>query len=111
MTPFYYFHFFNLKFPSNEKLAMTSQFDFTRFHNVIICNSVFQPGFLTREFQIPNNDSDMSPKISPEITVRDNFPVKYSQSTKFPTSFKMKCIFLLPDLSEEMLELLYILHS
>ena len=32
---------------------MTSQFDLTRFYDVIIRNSVFQLGFLTREFQIP----------------------------------------------------------
>ena len=32
---------------------MTSQFDLTWFYEVIICNSVFQLGFLTREFQIP----------------------------------------------------------
>ena len=29
---------------------MTSQFDLTQFYDVIICNSVFQLGFLTREF-------------------------------------------------------------
>ena len=33
---------------------MTSQFDLTRFYDVIIRNSVFQLGFLTRKFQIPN---------------------------------------------------------
>ena len=49
----FYFHFFNLKFPNYEKLAMTSQFDLTRFYDVIICNSVFRLGFLTWEFQIP----------------------------------------------------------
>ena len=31
---------------------MTSKFDLTRFYDVIICNSVFQAGFLTPEFQI-----------------------------------------------------------
>ena len=31
---------------------MTSQFDLTRFYDIIIRNSVFQLGFLTREFQI-----------------------------------------------------------
>ena len=30
---------------------MTSQFNLTRFYDVIIRNSVFQLGFLTREFQ------------------------------------------------------------
>ena len=33
-----------LKFLSYEKLAMTSQFDLTRFYVVIIRNSVFQLG-------------------------------------------------------------------
>ena len=33
---------------------MTSQFDLTWFYDVIIRNSVFQLGFLTREFQIPS---------------------------------------------------------
>ena len=32
---------------------MTSQFDLTWFYDVIIRNSVFQLGFLIREFQIP----------------------------------------------------------
>ena len=32
---------------------MTSQFDLTRFYDVIIRYSVFQLGFLTRELQIP----------------------------------------------------------
>ena len=41
LTRFFYFHFFIAKFPSYEKLAMTSQFDLTRFYDVIICNSVF----------------------------------------------------------------------
>ena len=36
-----------------EKLAMTLQFDLTRFYDVIIDNLVFQLGFLIREFQIP----------------------------------------------------------
>ena len=31
---------------------MTSQFDLTRFYDVIMCNSVFKLSFLTREFQI-----------------------------------------------------------
>ena len=31
---------------------MTSQFDLTPFYDVIIRNSVFQLGFLAREFQI-----------------------------------------------------------
>ena len=44
----------------NEKLVMTSQFDLTRFYDVIICNSVFQLGFLTREFQIPKYTSKFS---------------------------------------------------
>ena len=29
------------KFPSNEKLAMTSQFDLTQFYDIIIRNSDF----------------------------------------------------------------------
>ena len=32
---------------------MTSQFDLTRFYDVIMRNSVFKLSFLTREFQIP----------------------------------------------------------
>ena len=36
----------------NENLAITSQFDLTRFYDVIIRNSVF----LTPEFQIPNGE-------------------------------------------------------
>ena len=55
VTRFFYFRFFNLKFPSHEKLAMTSQFDLTRFYDFIIRNSVFQVGFLTWEFQIPTS--------------------------------------------------------
>ena len=55
VTRFFYFCFFNLKFPSYEKLAMTSQFDLTRFYDFIIRNSVFQVGFLTWEFQIPTS--------------------------------------------------------
>ena len=31
---------------------MTSQFDLTRFYDVIMLNSVFKLSFLTREFQI-----------------------------------------------------------
>ena len=38
---FFCFHFFILKFPSYEKIAMTSQFDLTRFYDVIIHNLVF----------------------------------------------------------------------
>ena len=53
VTQFFCFQFFDLKFLSYEKLSMTSQFDLTRFYDVIIRNSVFQLGFLTREFQIP----------------------------------------------------------
>ena len=34
---------------------MTSQFDLTRFYDVILHNSVFQLSFLTREFQIQLN--------------------------------------------------------
>ena len=49
---FFYFHFFILKFLRYEKLAMTSQFDLTRFFDVIIRNSFF----LTREYQIPYFD-------------------------------------------------------
>ena len=40
VTRFFHFHFFVLKFPSYEKLALTSQFDLTRFYDVIIRNSV-----------------------------------------------------------------------
>ena len=47
----FYFHFFIVKFPSYKKLALTSQFDLTQFYDVIIRNSVFYLGFLTREFQ------------------------------------------------------------
>ena len=43
---FFYFHFFILKFLRYEKLAMASQFDLTRFYDVIIRNSLF----LTRFF-------------------------------------------------------------
>ena len=32
---------------------MKSQFDLTRFYDVIIRNSLFKLGLLTREFQIP----------------------------------------------------------
>ena len=32
---------------------MKSQFDLSRFYDVIIRNSLFKLGFLTREFQIP----------------------------------------------------------
>ena len=41
ITRFFYFHFFILKFPGYEKLAMMSQFDFTRFYDILIHNSVF----------------------------------------------------------------------
>ena len=34
---------------------MTSQFDLTRFYDVIIRNSLFWLGFLTQGFQIPKN--------------------------------------------------------
>ena len=44
VTQCFYFHFFILKFRSYEKLAMTSQFDLTRFYDVIIRNSVFNLG-------------------------------------------------------------------
>ena len=49
LTQFFYFHFVIVKLPSYEKLASTSQFDLTRFYDVIICNLAF----LTRDFQIP----------------------------------------------------------
>ena len=39
---------------------MTSRFDLTRFYDVIIRNSVFQLGFLTREFQIPYYERSFS---------------------------------------------------
>ena len=32
VTRFFYFHLFNLKWPSYGKQAMTSQFDLTRFY-------------------------------------------------------------------------------
>ena len=38
---------------------MTSQFDLTRFYDVIIRNSGFQLGFLTREFEIPNLNCEL----------------------------------------------------
>ena len=41
VTRFFYFRFFNLKFLSYKKIAMTSQFDLTRFCDVIIRNLVF----------------------------------------------------------------------
>ena len=45
LTRFFYFHFFIVKFPRYEKLALTSQFDLTRFYDVInvtrFFNSVF----------------------------------------------------------------------
>ena len=41
VTRLFYFHFFILKFPSYEKLAMTSQFDLTRFYDAEIRNSAF----------------------------------------------------------------------
>ena len=44
-TRFFYFHFFILKFPSHEKLAMTSQFDLTQFYDVLIRNSGFNSVF------------------------------------------------------------------
>ena len=47
VTRFFYFRFFNLKFLSYKKIAMTSQFDLTRFYDVVIRNLVFQLGFLT----------------------------------------------------------------
>ena len=36
----FYFHFFILKFLSYANLAMTSQFDLTQFHDVVISNLV-----------------------------------------------------------------------
>ena len=53
VTWFCYFRFFLLKFPSYEKLAMTSQLDLTRFYDVIIRNSVFQLGFLLGNSRSP----------------------------------------------------------
>ena len=41
LSRFFYFHCFIVKFPSYEKLALTSQFDLTWFYDVIIRNSVF----------------------------------------------------------------------
>ena len=41
LTRFFYFHFFIVKYPSYEKLALTSQFDLTRIYDVIMCNLVF----------------------------------------------------------------------
>ena len=57
VTRFFYFHFLN---SSYEKLAMTSQFELTRFYGVIICNSVF----VTRKFQIPKYLRDYVQQIS-----------------------------------------------
>ena len=37
---------------------MTLQFDLTRFYDVIVRNSVFELGFLTGEFQIPDVDQE-----------------------------------------------------
>ena len=36
---------------------MTSQLDLAWFYDAVICNSVFQLGFLTREFQIPSQSA------------------------------------------------------
>ena len=52
VTWIFYFLFFFLKFPSSGKLVMTSQINFIRFYDVITRNSVFDLGFVTREFQI-----------------------------------------------------------
>ena len=41
LTRFFYFHFFIVKYPSYEKLALTSQFDLTRIYDIIMCNLVF----------------------------------------------------------------------
>ena len=41
VTLFFYFHFFIVKFPGYEKFAMASQFDLTRFYDIIISNSAF----------------------------------------------------------------------
>ena len=41
LTRLFCFRFIIVKFPSYEKLALTSQFDLTRFYDVIIRNSVF----------------------------------------------------------------------
>ena len=42
VTRFCYFRFFNLKCPSYRKFAMTSQFDLTRFYDVISVTRFFQ---------------------------------------------------------------------
>ena len=53
ITRFCFIRFFNLKFPSYEKLAMRSQFDLTRFYDVIIRNSgIPDPSFISKLFYI-----------------------------------------------------------
>ena len=41
VTRFFHFHYLIPKFPSYKKLGLTSQFDSTRFNDVIISNLVF----------------------------------------------------------------------
>ena len=50
VTRFFNFHFFILKFPSYEKVAMMSQSDLTRCYDVIIRNSVFKSGIPDSDF-------------------------------------------------------------
>ena len=52
VTWIFYFLLFFLKFLSSGKWVMTSQINFIRFYDVITRNSVFDLGFVTREFQI-----------------------------------------------------------
>ena len=61
---------------------MTSQFDLTRFYDVIIRNLVFQLGFLTREFQIPvfNAVFQYISKSLETILIRNYF---YSSAKKY----------------------------
>ena len=53
ITRFCFIRFFNLKFLSYKKLAMRSQFDLTRFFDVIIRNSgIPDPPFISKLFYI-----------------------------------------------------------
>ena len=54
LTRFFYFHFFIVKFPSYEKLAMTSQFDLARFYDVMRRNSIFSTQFFNSEIPDPS---------------------------------------------------------
>ena len=63
---------------------MTTQFDFTRVYDVIMRNSVFQLGFLTREFQIPKCSESLSNKyngINSFATFNDGFNLKIKRDS------------------------------